>query len=203
MLGMTMRQARIGALAMKRNRTPYAILLVAFLILILVVVGIATCGHKEKAGPEDSSPTPTLSTSASPPPSLPPSTPSPTVSPTVSPMGTLTPLPSIFQGSIDGIWSGTIEDTTPTDIHGTFSVVIDAKGDIQGTFDGAFKGTISGHVDLDGDLTAIGTASRGTSTDTTSWQGKLSVSGSVLTTEGVLSGDGFRGEFSGTGVASH
>jgi hypothetical protein len=186
---------------MKDNRKPYVIPLVVLLILILVAVavGIATCSLKDKESPEGSTPTPSISAVASPTPSPQP----PTLTPTVSPMGTLTPPPSVFQGSIAGKWSGKIEDTTTVDISGTFSVEIDAKGDIQGAFDGAYKGTISGHVDLNGDLSATGTASRGSATDTTSWQGKLSVSGSVLTAEGVLSGEGLKGVFSGTGTASH
>jgi hypothetical protein len=88
-------------------------------------------------------------------------------------------------------------------ISGTFSVTIDANGGIHGLFNGTYSGIIAGQVDLNGNLAATGTASGGTTTDVISWQGKLSVSGNSLSTQGTLSGPYMSGIFSGTGIASH
>jgi hypothetical protein len=56
---------------------------------------------------------------------------------------------------------------------------------------------------LNGNLAATGTASGGTTTDVISWQGKLSVSGNSLSTQGTLSGPYMSGIFSGTGISSY
>lgn len=89
-------------------------------------------------------------------------------------------------------------------ISGTFSVTIDAKGDINGTFTGDYSGNVAGHVDLDGNLEAKGTASGGTTTNVTNWKGKLSVSGITLSIQnGELTGEYVSGTFSGTGVTAH
>jgi hypothetical protein len=89
-------------------------------------------------------------------------------------------------------------------VSGTFSVIINAKGDIQGSFSGSYSGDVAGHVDLDGNLEATGTASGGTTTIVTYWQAKLSVSGNSLSFQnGTFSGDYVSGTFSGAGIAFH
>jgi hypothetical protein len=88
-------------------------------------------------------------------------------------------------------------------ISGTFSVTIDANGNIQGTFSGDYSGIIAGAVDLNGNFAATGTASGGTTPDVTSWQGKLTVSGNTLNTQGILSSQYVSGIFSGTGNTVH
>jgi hypothetical protein len=79
------------------------------------------------------------------------------------------------------------------------------KGDIRGSFSGDYSGDVSGHVDLDGNLDAKGTATEGTTTDITTWKGKLSVSGTSLSVQsGELSGAYISGgAFSGTGITAH
>ncbi|MDO8685539.1 MAG: hypothetical protein Q7J78_02595 [Clostridiales bacterium] len=199
---------------MKGKRKLFAILLIVLLILIIVIVGILTCKSKEKANLVDITPPSTTPTTTSPTLSLTPSTtptmisPTPSLTPSTTPtttstMSTLAPPPSAFQGSLTGKWSGQIADTTPVNISGTFLVTIDANGGIQGSFNGTYSGIIAGQVDLNGNLAATGTASRDTTTDVTSWQGKLSVSGNSLSTQGDLSGQNMSGIFSGTGIASH
>ena len=106
---------------------------------------------------------------------------------------------SPFQGTITGIWSGHITDTPPVPIGGTYTVTIDANGNIQGSFYGDYSGVIAGTVDLNGNLEAIGTASGGTTTNVTTWQGKLTVSGNTLGVQGTLSGQSVSGTFSGNG----
>jgi hypothetical protein len=138
-------------------------------------------------------------------------TPAPTTTPTKTPDTTRTPTPtktttppSPFQGSLAGIWSGNILSTPPTPISGIFSISINAKGEIRGSFSGSFSGNVAGNVDLGGNLEAKGTASGGTTTFMTYWQGQLSVSGNTLTFQnGTLSGEYVLGTFSGTGIAIH
>ena len=108
-----------------------------------------------------------------------------------------------YQGSLTGTWSGQVADDPPVPISGTFSVTIDANGDVRGSFSGDYSGIVTGHVDLDGNLDATGTASGGTTPMTTSWQGKISISGNALSIQGNLSGPYIAGIFSGTGTSSH
>jgi hypothetical protein len=87
-------------------------------------------------------------------------------------------------------------------MSGTFSVTIDAKGDIHGSFSGSYSGDVVGHVDLYGNLEAKGTVSGGTTIIVTHWQGKLSKSGNSLSFQsGTFSGEYVSGTFSGTGIA--
>ena len=88
-------------------------------------------------------------------------------------------------------------------MNGTFTITVDANGDIQGSFSGSYSGIVAGHVDLNGNLDATGTASGGTTPMVTSWQGKFTVSGSTLSTQGTISGPYVSGIFSGTGISSH
>jgi hypothetical protein len=111
--------------------------------------------------------------------------------------------PSAFQGSLTGNWSGQITTgTSPAPVSGTFSVTIDANGSVQGLFQGIYSGIIEGQVDLNGNLIATGTASEGNPPTVTNWQGKLSVSGNSLSTQGDLSGEYVSGSFSGNGNVS-
>jgi hypothetical protein len=111
--------------------------------------------------------------------------------------------PSLFQGSLNGNWSGQlINGTTSTPVSGTFSVAINTDGAVQGSFVGTFSGVIAGQVDQNGNLNATGTASGGTSTGVTTWSGHISVAGNSLSGQGNWSGPDSSGTFSGTGNVS-
>ena len=107
---------------------------------------------------------------------------------------------SEFRGTLNGNWTGQVSDgNSNVPAKGTFAVTIDSGGVVQGSFEGAYSGTIVGQVDIDGNLDARGTALRGTSSMVTSWQGRLSRSGSTLSGQGNWSGDYASGSFFGNG----
>jgi|GEM_PF-3498187 len=108
--------------------------------------------------------------------------------------------PSEFAGTLNGSWTGqVIGNSSTVPVAGTFTVTIDSGGVVQGTFEGAFSGTIAGQIDINGNLDAQGTALIGTNSMVTSWQGKLSRSGAILSGQGNWTGDYASGSFSGNG----
>jgi hypothetical protein len=135
----------------------------------------------------------------------------PTVTPTTTPIpapitttpATMTGFPTIspFHGVVTGNWSAKNKYQAGS-YSGTFSIVIDMYGGVQGTFSGDNSGDVMGNVDLSGNLVGKGTASGGTTKSTTNWDGKLIISGSLLSLEGTLEGPYITGTFSGNGTKS-
>ncbi|MDO8716926.1 MAG: hypothetical protein Q7J73_09020 [Dehalococcoidales bacterium] len=115
---------------------------------------------------------------------------------------TSTSQPKSFEGTLSGNWSGQLmAETAPVSLSGGFVVTISADGKVQGSFDGTYSGTATGQVDVDGNLTATGLATGGTTVYPTVWQGKLSSSGNSMFVQGTLVGPYLNGVFSGSGVA--
>ncbi len=176
---------------MKGKKKLFLLLLIILIIIIIAVIVIFTFKPKQKADILD-----TVSSADTQPKPVPSTTqPATAVPPTTQPA-------SIFQGSVAGDWSGQVADDPPFDIAGTFSVAIDAKGDVNGSFEGSYSGTIKGQVDLKGNLSAKGTASVGEVTYVITWNGKLSVSVNSLSTQSDLSAPFISGKFSGKGATS-
>jgi len=180
---------------MKGKKKLFLLLLIVLIIIIIVVVVVLTCKPKQKADilntASSADTQPKLSVSTVPATTMPATTASTTTQP-----------PSIFQGYVTGDWSGQVAEDPPADIAGTFLVTIDAKGDVSGSFEGSYSGTIKGVVDLNGNLSAIGTASVGGASYVITWKGKLTVSGKSLSAQGDLSAPFVSGKFSGKGTAS-
>jgi len=181
----------------KDKKKLFLLLIIVLIIIIIVVVVIFTFKPKQKADILD-----TVSSVDTQPKLSITTVPATTTPATTAPATTTTQPPSVFQGSVTGDWSGQVADEPPFDIAGTFSVAIDAKGDVSGAFEGAYSGTIKGQVDLNGNLSAVGTASVGGASYVISWKGKLSVSGNSLSTNGDLSAPFISGKFSGKGTTS-
>jgi hypothetical protein len=59
-----------------------------------------------------------------------------------------------YVGHYEGEWDGACE-SLPVSGNGTWSIDIDAAGQITGTYDGDFSGNIDGEVDRQGNQTAI------------------------------------------------
>ena len=109
--------------------------------------------------------------------------------------------PKSFEGTLSGNWSGQLTaETTPVPVSGGFVVTISTDGKVHGSFDGTYSGTATGQVDVDGNLTATGLATGGTTVYPTVWQGKISSSGNSMAIQGTLVGPYLNGVFSGSGV---
>ena len=126
-----------------------------------------------------------------------------TITTTATVTATVTPtwIPSIYRGSMNCTWSGTIITGAP--INGTLSVTIDENGDFKGPFEGTYTGTIAGQIDLIGHLIAFGTLSDGTTHFGTTWSANITLSGKSLSTQGKWTSDEASGTFSGTGKVSY
>lgn len=59
-----------------------------------------------------------------------------------------------YVGHYEGEWDGACA-SLPVSGNGTWSIDIDAAGEITGTYDGDFSGNIAGEVDREGNQTAI------------------------------------------------
>jgi len=112
-----------------------------------------------------------------------------------------TPTRNPFQGAMSGSWSGT-EIVSPPSVSGSFAITIDMKGNVQGTFNGSYTGTIAGQVDVNGNLTATGTATISGYSEVLTWKGNLSVIGNSLNGLGTWSDPYGSGTFSATGISS-
>ena len=185
---------------MKRKRKLFLCLLIIFIVLIIAIVIFFIWRSKQSADVVET--VPVATTQAAPETTATPTTQAPetTVPETTAPP--TTEAASAFQGTLTGNWSGQVAYDPPVDLAGTFSVTIDAKGVVKGSFEGAYSGTIKGQVDLNGNLSAVGTASVGGASYVISWKGKLSVSGNSLSTNGDLSAPFISGKFSGKGTTS-
>jgi YVTN family beta-propeller protein len=85
-----------------------------------------------------------------------------------------------FQGTMTGSWTGKAKNTT---VGGTLTLTVGPSGIVQGNFSSAtwFGGSFTGQIDSGGNLNASGNVS---STQQTTWQGKLSKSGISYTIQG-------------------
>ena len=191
------------------NRRTFITILIIILVLIIAAVILGTRGCKQgdqqdlsNNKPNSTVTTPAVATSKSSmlPSNTQPSTPTTgTQTTTINPTpNNPTPIGSKFQGLVIGNWEGRIIQIDKA-ISGIFKVTIDKNGIVQGSFEGDYSGSISGEVDLNGNLNATGTASGGTSPDITMWQGKLTISGEILSVQGKLSSPLITGGFSGKG----
>jgi hypothetical protein len=102
-----------------------------------------------------------------------------------------------FHGSVSGNWVG--QAIVGESVQGIFSVTIDEDGNVSGTFSGNYIGTIAGHVDENGNLNAIGTATMGGQNIQFVWEGTASLSGTTINVQGTWAGALASGTFTGTG----
>jgi hypothetical protein len=112
-----------------------------------------------------------------------------------------------YQGSGNGVWSGQITyNNKPYSIAGTMSVAVDANGVFSGSITDSSGGTapttINAKVDANGNLTGTVSFVIGTTTFVTTWQGKMTASGTALSLQGTWTSQYGSGTFSGTGTSS-
>ena len=112
-----------------------------------------------------------------------------------------------YQGTLSGDWSGQLTILgRDVSIGGTLSITVDSKGAVSGTFtsttEGARPATMSGEVNNSGDLTGSVTLTIGATDFISSWQGKMTASGSSLGMQGTWTSQHGSGTFSGTGTSS-
>ena len=140
---------------------------------------------------------------------LPTTTPPPTT--TVPPTTTLPPTTTQasfpYQGSGSGTWSGQIiYNSTTYNIDGTMTIAVDSHGVFSGTVfsssGGAANTNITAQVDSNGNLTGTVSFVVNSTTFVTQWQGKMTVSGTVLSMQGTWTSTYGSGTFSGSGISS-
>jgi hypothetical protein len=124
---------------------------------------------------------------------------------TSSPIG-LT-IVSAYEGSATGTWSGTITYNDKTrDVGGTITETVDAMGNVTGSMTGTSgtTGTTTHtlHIDSNGNVTGSSSFVVGTTTYTFTFQGKVTVSGTVISFSGTWTGQYGSGVFSLTGTTS-
>ena len=91
-----------------------------------------------------------------------------------------------FQGSVVGSWGGHCQfDLIPVSVSGSFSMSIDAAGNVSGTYSGDQSGMIQGSVSTGGNLSA-GSASGGIS-----WRGQFALVGGSLQGNGTWTDNAF------------
>lgn len=91
-----------------------------------------------------------------------------------------------FQGSVVGSWGGHCQfDLIPMSVSGSFSMSIDAAGNVSGTYSGDQSGMIQGSVSTGGNLSA-GSASGGIS-----WRGQFALVGGSLRGNGTWTDNAF------------
>ena len=118
-----------------------------------------------------------------------------TVTATVTP--TLTT--SLYQGSLNCTWTGQANGMT---YNGTFSLTIDANGDVKGSVVGGVADSVVGNVDLIGNLIAIGVDSASGTPLASSFGAKITISGNTMSVQGNFAGGSSSGTFSGTGTVT-
>lgn len=106
-----------------------------------------------------------------------------------------------YYGTISGTWTG--YTTTGEAVDGTFTVEIDEDGNITGTFSGDYEGTIEGEVDNYGNLNAVGAAIIGGQNIQFTWQGTVTLYGTILAASGTWSGSLASGTFNGSGEVAY
>lgn len=86
------------------------------------------------------------------------------------------------------------------------SVAVDANGVFSGAISNSNGGTvdttITAQVDANGNLTGTVSFTINSTSFTTDWQGKMTVSGNVLSMQGTWTSQYGSGTFSGTGTTS-
>lgn len=96
-----------------------------------------------------------------------------------------------FAGHYAGTWSG-VCDALGTEAFGTWSVGVDASGNLDGSYSGSVSGSITGSVDPQG--TQLGTA-QGLALGECDWAGVIEVTGDA---EGSIVCGACSGEWSGS-----
>ena len=121
---------------------------------------------------------------------------------TVTVVTTVTPTltTSLYQGTLNCTYTGQANGVAQ---NGTFSIKIDANGDITGSITGAVVDSIVGNVNLAGDLIAIGVVSTSGSTLAASYAAHITLSGNTMSVQGNYAGGSSTGTFSGTGTVTH
>jgi hypothetical protein len=116
---------------------------------------------------------------------------------------TITPtwIPSIFRGSLNINWVGTVDPGYP--INGSSLITIDENGDFHGDFGGAYSGNITGQVDPIGNFVAIGQLSQGGVIIGTTWSARMTLSGKTISAHGNWASAEASGNFTGTGTVSY
>ena len=167
------------------------------LLLLISLLSATGCGSKS------SPPTTTYSS----PPITTTSPPTTTVPPTTTPPPTTTQAAFPYQGSGSGTWSGQIVyNGTTYNIAGTMIVACDSKGVFTGPIKSPTGGTadtqITAQVDSNGNLSGSVSFVVASITFVSTWQGKMTVSGTALSMQGTWTSLYGSGIFSGSGTSS-
>lgn len=110
---------------------------------------------------------------------------------------------SAFRGSLNGSWSGVMAIAGKfTRENGDFKFVIDAYGDFSGSLGGSKSGTVMGHVDSNGNLLGTAKFMAGAIAADETWQGKVTLSGNLLSFQGTWNGPFGSGTITGNGNIS-
>jgi hypothetical protein len=186
----------------KTNRIRVLSCLAILLVSVSTIVTSA-CSSSPKTSPTTAKATTVAPTTTQT--SLPPPTKATSAQPSTSVAPATTSFP--YQGSGSGNWAGQLTMNNRTiSVSGTMSVAVDANGVFSGTISdssgSAAPTAITAKVESNGNLAGTVSFTIQSITFVTTWQGKMTASGSTLRMDGTWTSQYGSGTFSGSGTSS-